>query len=427
MKTVYADNIKLADVLNREIQTYGEYERIVRDIIARVKQDGDGALFEFAKQYDKVELNALEVSAQEIDEAFAALDNNFVKVLEQAAENIEFFHKMQVREGFRVQKDNGIVLGQKFTPIERAGVYVPGGTASYPSTVLMDAIPAKIAGVKEIIMTTPPMRDGKIKAEILVAAKIAGVSRIFKIGGAGAIAALAYGTQSVPRVDKIVGPGNIFVALAKKEVFGTVGIDMIAGPSEILIVADENANPVSVAADLLSQAEHDKLATAVLVTPSTALAQAVSDEVERQLKLLPREEIARTSIDNSGKIIIVKDISQAVEIANAIAPEHLELCVENPFELLDSIKNAGSIFLGYNTPEALGDYYAGPNHTLPTSGSARFSSPLGVDDFVKKSSYIYYPSEELARVKDDVAEFAEREGLHAHAQSVTVRFEEDRK
>lgn len=427
MKTVYADNIKLADVLNREIQTYGEYERIVRDIIARVKQDGDSALFEFAKQYDKVELNALEVSAQEIDEAFAALDNNFVKVLEQAAENIEFFHKMQVREGFRVQKDSGVVLGQKFTPIERAGVYVPGGTASYPSTVLMDAIPAKIAGVKEIIMTTPPMRDGKIKAEILVAAKIAGVSRIFKIGGAGAIAALAYGTQSVPRVDKIVGPGNIFVALAKKEVFGTVGIDMIAGPSEILIVADENANPVSVAADLLSQAEHDKLATAVLVTPSTALAQAVSDEVERQLKLLPREEIARTSIDNSGKIIIVKDISQAVEIANAIAPEHLELCVENPFELLDSIKNAGSIFLGYNTPEALGDYYAGPNHTLPTSGSARFSSPLGVDDFVKKSSYIYYPSEELARVKDDVAEFAEREGLHAHAQSVTVRFEEDRK
>lgn len=427
MKTVYADNIKLADVLNREIQTYGEYERIVRDIIARVKQDGDGALFEFAKQYDKVELNALEVSAQEIEEAFAALDNNFVKVLEQAAENIEFFHKMQVREGFRVQKDSGIVLGQKFTPIERAGIYVPGGTASYPSTVLMDAIPAKIAGVKEIIMTTPPMRDGKIKAEILVAAKIAGVSRIFKIGGAGAIAALAYGTQSVPRVDKIVGPGNIFVALAKKEVFGSVGIDMIAGPSEILIVADENANPVSVAADLLSQAEHDKLATAVLVTPSTALAQAVSDEVERQLKLLPREEIARTSIDNSGKIIIVKDISQAVEIANAIAPEHLELCVENPFELLDSIKNAGSIFLGYNTPEALGDYYAGPNHTLPTSGSARFSSPLGVDDFVKKSSYIYYPSEELARVKDDVAEFAEREGLHAHAQSVTIRFEEDRK
>lgn len=427
MKTIYADNIKLADVLNREIQSYGEYERTVRDIIARVRQDGDSALFEFAKQFDKVELNTLEVGAQEIDEAFAALDKNFINVLEQAAENIEFFHKMQVREGFRVQKDNGIVLGQKFTPIERAGVYVPGGTASYPSTVLMDAIPAKIAGVKEIIMTTPPMRDGKIKAEILVAAKIAGVSRIFKIGGAGAIAALAYGTQSVPRVDKIVGPGNIFVALAKKEVFGTVGIDMIAGPSEILIVADKTANPVSVAADLLSQAEHDKLATAVLVTPSAALAQAVSDEVERQLKLLPREEIARTSIDTSGKIIIVKDISQAVEIANAIAPEHLELCVENPFELLDSIKNAGSIFLGYNTPEALGDYYAGPNHTLPTSGSARFSSPLGVDDFVKKSSYIYYPPEELSRVKDDVAEFAEREGLHAHAQSVTVRFEEDRK
>ena len=316
-------------------------------------------------------------------------------------------------------------MGQKFTPIEKAGVYVPGGTASYPSTVLMDVIPAKLAGVKEIVMVTPPAADGSVAPAILAAAKVAGVTRIFKTGGAQAVAALAYGTQSVPKVDKIVGPGNIYVATAKRKVYGIVDIDMIAGPSEILVLADGSCNPAWVAADMLSQAEHDKLATAVLVTDSRSLALAVQAELERQIPLLPRQAIARTSIDDNGKIIVTDDLDKAVEAANLIAPEHLELCVDDPFALLGKIKNAGSIFMGKNAPEALGDYFAGPNHTLPTSGTARFSSPLSVDDFVKKSSFLYYTRDALRNVKDRVADFAMQEGLQAHARSVTVRFEEE--
>ncbi|MBQ3038225.1 MAG: histidinol dehydrogenase, partial [Clostridia bacterium] len=335
-------------------------------------------------------------------------------------------HREQLKKGFEIKKDGGVVLGQKYTPIEKAGIYVPGGTASYPSTVLMNAIPAKIAGVSKLVMVTPPDSDGKIKDEILAAAKLCGVDMIFKCGGAQAIAALAYGTETIPSVDKIVGPGNIFVAVAKRMVFGKVSIDMIAGPSEILIIADGSANPVFVAADLLSQAEHDKMASAVLVTDSKTLAQAVSDELEIQIPVLKRSEIARTSIDGNGKIIVVESIDKAVEISNMIAPEHLEVCVDNPFDLLDKIKNAGSIFLGKYTPEPLGDYFAGPNHTLPTSGSAKFSSPLSVDDFVKKSSYIYYTQNELTKVADKIADFANREGLQAHAQSVLTRKETDK-
>ena len=358
----------------------------------------------------------------EIDAAWEAVDPHFQKTLEMARENIAAFHRRQLHDDFVITDQPGIVLGQRYTPIERVGVYVPGGTASYPSTVLMDVVPAKLAGVKEIIMVTPPAPDGSIKAEILAAAKVAGVDRIFKLGGAGAVAALAYGTQSVPRVDKIVGPGNIFVATAKRKVFGLVNIDMIAGPSEILVVADGGCNPAWVAADLLSQAEHDKLASAVLVTDSETLAQAVAEELERQLAALPRREIAAASIDNNGKIILTDSLEKAVEIANRIAPEHLELSVADPFALLPSVRNAGSIFLGRHVPEALGDYLAGPNHTLPTSGTARFSSPLGVDDFVKRSSFLYYSPKALEKVADRVVEFAQREGLDAHGRSVSIRF-----
>ena len=342
-------------------------------------------------------------------------------MLKRAAANIREFHERQKREGFSYTRPDGTVLGQKFTPIEKAGIYVPGGTASYPSTVLMNAIPAKVAGVKEIVMATPPSRGGRIRAEIVAAADVAGVDRIFLIGGAGAIAALAFGTESVPRVDKITGPGNIYVALAKKAVFGTVGIDMVAGPSEILVIADESADAATVAADLLSQAEHDRLASAVLVTTSETLAREVSDEVERQLKLLPREEIARASVENCGKIIVADSIDDAVKVSNAIAPEHLELCVKEPFKVLERVTAAGSVFLGANTPEAAGDYFAGPNHTLPTSGSARFSSPLSVDDFVKKSSFICYTKEGFESAIDDIVMFAESEGLTAHARSAEAR------
>ena len=400
-------------------------ETIVSDIIANVIARGDQAIFEYALKFDKAELTRLEVTADEIDEAFSLVDQQFVDIIKEAAENIREFHSKQVRNSFIINSQDGVVTGQKVTPIEKVGLYVPGGTAAYPSTVLMDSIPAKIAGCSEIVMVTPPSANGKVNPVILAAAKIAGVDRIFKVGGAQAVAALAYGTQSIPKVDKIVGPGNAFVAEAKKQVFGKVSIDMIAGPSEILVVADSTANPRFVAADLLSQAEHDKMASAVLVCDSVEFANKVSEELEIQIPQLPRAEIARASIDNNGKIIVAKDnLMQAIDIANEIAPEHLELCVENPFDYLDKVKHAGSIFMGKYCPEALGDYFAGPNHTLPTSGTARFSSPLSVDDFVKKSQFTYFTAEALEKVADKVAYFAEKEGLSAHARSATIRFEE---
>ncbi len=398
---------------------------IVTEIIETVKQKGDAALLEYGKKFDKADLTTLEVTKTEIDEAFSLVEPRFLDVLKTAAENITAFHQKQVRTSFIINDNDGVVTGQKITPIEKVGLYVPGGTAAYPSTVLMDSIPAKIAGCREIFITTPPMPNGKINPVILAAAKIAGVDRIFKIGGAGAIAALAYGTQTVPKVDKIVGPGNAFVAEAKRQVFGKVSIDMIAGPSEILVIADAASDPRFVAADLLSQAEHDKMASAVLVTDSMDLATAVSEEIERQLELLPRKEIARVSIDTNGKIIVADSLDEVFAIANEIAPEHLELCVDNPFDYLDKVQNAGSIFMGRYCPEALGDYLAGPNHTLPTSGTARFSSPLSVDDFVKKSQYTYYTKEALQKVASDLAFFAEKEGLSAHANSATVRFEDE--
>ena len=398
-------------------------EGIVSEIISNVINNGDKALKEYAEKFDKCILSSLEVTKEEIDEAFAAVEPEFIRVLEMAAQNIRHFHEKQVRNSFIINDKKGVVMGQKVMPIEKVGLYVPGGTASYPSTVLMDSIPAKIAGCEEIVMVTPPKADGKINPAILAAAKIAGVDRIFKVGGAQAVAALAYGTESVPKVDKIVGPGNAFVAEAKKQVFGKVSIDMIAGPSEILVVADGTCNPAYVAADLLSQAEHDKMATAVLVTDSKELAERVSDELERQIPLLPRAEIARCSIDNCGKIIVADTLEVVIDIANELAPEHLELCVDNPFDYLDSIKHAGSIFMGKNCPEALGDYLAGPNHTLPTSGTARFSSPLSVDDFVKKTQYTYFTREALEEVAESVAIFAEKEGLSAHARSATIRVE----
>lgn len=398
-------------------------EQTVADIINEVKQNGDNALFMYCEKFDGAKLASLEVSQSEIDEAFAEVDEKFIEILKNAAENIRNFHKRQVKNSFIINENEGVVIGQKVIPIEKVGLYVPGGTAAYPSTVLMDSIPAKIAGCKEIIITTPPNKDGKIDPYILAAAKIAGVDRIFKVGGAQAVAALAYGTQSIPKVDKIVGPGNAYVAEAKKQVFGKVSIDMIAGPSEILVVADGKSNPAFVAADLLSQAEHDKMASAVLVTDSIVLANEVQAEIEKQLETLSRRDIARASIDNNGKIIVADSIKVVIDIANEIAPEHLELCVDNPFDYLDSIKHAGSVFMGRNCPEALGDYFAGPNHTLPTSGTARFSSPLSVDDFVKKTQYTYYTKDALEKVAYDVAYFAEKEGLTAHARSATIRCE----
>jgi histidinol dehydrogenase len=359
-----------------------------------------------------------------MEEALSKVDPDFIRILEEAAANIRKFHSRQVRNSFIINDEDGILMGQKVIPVDRAGLYVPGGTAVYPSTVLMDVIPAKIAGVKEVVLTTPPGPDGKINPAILAAASVAGADRIVKAGGAQAIAALAYGTESVPKVDKIVGPGNAYVAEAKRQVYGMVSIDMIAGPSEILVVADGASNPAHVAADMLSQAEHDKVASAVLVTDSAELAEQVSAEIEKQIPQLIRAEIARVSIDNNGKIIVAEDLKAAIEIANEIAPEHLELCVDQPFDYLDSIRHAGSVFLGRNCPEALGDYLAGPNHTLPTQGTARFSSPLSVDDFVKKTQYTYFTKEALARVAKDVATFAEKEGLTGHARSAVIRCEE---
>lgn len=398
-------------------------EETVAEIIENVKKNGDKALFEYCEKFDGVTLSSLVVTEEEIDKAFETVEPEFIAVLEEAAENIRKFHSAQVRNSFIINDKNGVVMGQKIIPLDRVGLYVPGGTAAYPSTVLMDSIPAKIAGCPELFMVTPPSKDGSVRPEILAAAKIAGVDKIYKIGGAQAVAALAYGTETVKKVDKIVGPGNAFVAEAKKQVFGRVAIDMIAGPSEILIVADGSCNPEFVAADMLSQAEHDKNATAVLVTDDGDFAKRVSEQLELQIPVLPRAEIARASIDNNGKIIVAENLLSAIDIANEIAPEHLELCVDNPFDYLDRIRHAGSIFMGKNCPEALGDYFAGPNHTLPTSGTAKFSSPLSVDDFVKKSQYTYFTADALEKVAGKVALFAEKEGLSAHARSATVRFE----
>ena len=400
-------------------------EGIVYDIIENVKSNGDKALFEYCEKFDGVKLTSLLVTDDEIEEAFSLVGEDFVRILNEAAENIRFFHEKQKRNSFIINEKDGVVMGQRVIPVDKAGLYVPGGTAAYPSTVLMDSIPAVIAGVGEVFITTPPNKQGKVNPAVLAAAKIAGVSKIYKVGGAQAIAALAFGTESIPKVDKIVGPGNAFVAEAKKQVFGRVSIDMIAGPSEILVIADGNTNPAYCAADLLSQAEHDKMASAVLVTDSIELADKVNFELEKQIPTLARYEIARTSIDSNGKIIIVPDIATAIEISNSIAPEHLELCLDNPFDWLNKVKHAGSVFMGRNCPEALGDYLAGPNHTLPTSGTARFSSPLSVDDFVKKTQYTYFTEEAFGKVAGDVATFAQMEGLTAHAKSAIIRLEDN--
>ena len=394
---------------------------VVSQILKEVQERGDKALIEYTAKLDGALIDTIEVPRKEIEEAAASMDGEFMRVLEKAAENIRNYHKRQVRNSFVMTEENGVVLGQKIVPVAVAGIYVPGGTAAYPSTVLMDTIPAKIAGCKSVVMVSPPGKDGKINPAVLAAACVAGVDRVFRVGGAQAIAALAYGTETVPKADKIVGPGNIYVAEAKKEVSGIVSIDMIAGPSEILIIADGKSDARTVAADMLSQAEHDKNASAVLITDSQELAEKVRAELEEQLPLLPRYDIARASIDTNGKIIIVDSISSAIEVSDRIAPEHLEVCVDNPFDYLDKIHNAGSVFLGRNCPEALGDYLAGPNHTLPTSGTARFSSPLSVDDFVKKYQFTYYTASALSIVASDVALFARKEGLEAHARSALVR------
>ena len=394
---------------------------VVSQILKEVQERGDKALIEYTAKLDGALIDTIEVPRKEIEEAAASMDGEFMRVLEKAAENIRKYHKRQVRNSFVMTEENGVVLGQKIVPVAVAGIYVPGGTAAYPSTVLMDTIPAKIAGCKSVVMVSPPGKDGRINPAVLAAAYVAGVDRVFRVGGAQAIAALAYGTETVPKADKIVGPGNIYVAEAKKEVSGIVSIDMIAGPSEILIIADGKSDERTVAADMLSQAEHDKNASAVLITDSQDLAEKVRAELEEQLPLLPRYDIARASIDTNGKIIIVDSISSAIEVSDRIAPEHLEVCVDNPFDYLDKIHNAGSVFLGRNCPEALGDYLAGPNHTLPTSGTARFSSPLSVDDFVKKYQFTYYTASALSIVASDVALFARKEGLEAHARSALVR------
>ena len=422
--------LQYGQIPDEEIFARADYaanvEDVVSAIIQKVREEGDEALFAFTKKFDGAELASLKVSREEMDEAISLMEPEFLRILERAAANIRRFHSAQVRNSFVINDTPGVVMGQKIVPVDRAGLYVPGGTAAYPSSVLMAAIPAKIAGVKEVLITTPPGKDGKIAPAILAAAHVAGVDSIFKVGGAQAIAALAYGTQSIPRVDKITGPGNAFVAEAKKQVYGQVSIDMIAGPSEILIISDDRSDPAHIAADLLSQAEHDKNSSAVLVTDSMDFALKVQAQLEEQILLLEREEIARASIDQNGKIIVASSIEQSIEISNNIAPEHLELCIDDPFGWLDSIRHAGSIFMGRNCPEALGDYMAGPNHTLPTSGSARFASPLSVDDFIKKTQYTYFTREALADLAEDVAYFARKEGLTGHARSAIIRTENDK-
>lgn len=417
----YSENNK-NDILKRTSGSTADYEEGVKKIIADVRSRGDEALKEYTIKFDGVKLDDLRVSPQEFDEAEGIVGSDYKAMLQRAAENIATFHRAQLRQGFEIKGD-GFILGQKVTPLESAGLYVPGGKAAYPSTVLMNAVPAKIAGVNRIVMVTPPLQNGKIKPEVLVAAKIAGVSEVYKVGGAQAIAALSYGTESIKRVNKITGPGNIYVAAAKKLVYGDCGIDMIAGPSEILIIADGGADAENVAADLLSQAEHDELATAVLITNSMDLAQNVCAALENRLKNLARRTIAQASIKNNCKVIVTDDLESAVQLSDELAPEHLELAVKEPFELLKKVHNAGSVFLGYNTPEPVGDYYAGPNHTLPTGGTAKFSSPLGVEDFIKTTQYVYYTREKLSESADDIVMFANSEGLTAHAQSVSVRIE----
>ena len=418
----YTNMVELKNELSRSQFSHDDVNAIVKDILDDVKLRGDQALYDYNKKFDNVSLSSLQVTEKEIEDAFNRLDNELLDVIRYSHENIVRYHTKQKRNDFLDKDTDGVILGQIINPIEKVGIYVPGGTAAYPSTVLMNAVPAKVAGVEEIVMVTPPNEDGTISDVILAAAKIAGVTKIFKVGGAQAVAALSYGTETIPAVYKIVGPGNIFVAMAKKMVFGEVAIDMVAGPSEVLIISDDSSDPVHIAADLLSQAEHDKLAACILVTTSEELAKLVAVEIESQLAELPRQEIARESINNNGRIIIAKNIEEAILISNEIAPEHLELAVMDPFALLSKIKNAGSIFLGHNTPEPLGDYLAGPNHTIPTSGTAKFASPLSVDDFIKKSSVIYYSKEALEKVKDKVILFAESEGLTAHANSVRKRF-----
>ena len=423
IKIFEVGKIKEEEIFARN-EPVAEVGGIVSDIINNVKTNGDKALSEYLEKFDKVKLTDFKVSEEEIASALNKVEPEFLEILKEAESNIRAFHEKQVRQGFMMTAKNGVILGQRVVPIEKVGIYVPGGTAAYPSTVLMDAVPAKIAGVSEIIMVTPPNKTGEINPYILAAAKIAGVTAIYKLGGAQAVAALAYGTESVPKVDKIVGPGNAFVAEAKKQVFGQVGIDMIAGPSEVLVLADGKSNSKFVAADLLSQAEHDKNASCVLITESEKLAKEVQQEIENQLACLLREEIARVSIDNNGKIIICKDLLQGIDIANRIVPEHMEVCVDEPFNYLGLIKNAGSVFLGRYNAEPTGDYFAGPNHTLPTSGTARFYSPLSVEDFVKNIQYSYYTEEALKADYKKISYFANKEGLTAHARAVDIRFEE---
>ena len=426
MKIMRYSETQKDQILSRAY-TSADVEDSVREIVQNVAENGDRALRELTLRFDGVEIKEFAVSPEEMQEALQKAGEGFIGIMERAASNIRKFHEKQLRSGFIINDEDGILMGQKVIPVDRAGLYVPGGTAVYPSTVLMDSIPAKIAGVKDVIMCSPPGKDGKIDPCILSAAHVAGIDRIYKVGGAQAIAAMAYGTESIPRVDKIVGPGNAYVAEAKKQVFGMVSIDMIAGPSEILIIADDSSDPAYIAADLLSQAEHDRLSSAVLITDSEELAREVSSEVDRQLATLPRYEIASASIENNGKIIVCDSIAQAVEVANDIAPEHLELSLETPFDYLDKVRHAGSVFIGKYAPEPLGDYFSGANHTLPTGGTARFSSPLSVDDFVKKLQYTYYTPGALSRVGSDIASFARKEGLEAHARSIEIRLKEEAK
>ncbi len=415
----------LNDLLKRSPNNYTQYEDTVNEIIENVKANGDQAVFEYTLKFDKFTLTPenIQVTKEEIAEAYTKLDGKLIEVIKQSAENIRAFHAKQLRNSWFDSKEDGTILGMKITAIDKVGVYVPGGKAAYPSSVLMNVVPAKVAGVGQVIMTTPPGADGKVNPGTLVAADIAGVDVIYKVGGAQAIAALAFGTASIPKVDKITGPGNIFVALAKKAVYGYVSIDSIAGPSEILVLADESANPRYVAADLLSQAEHDELASAILITTSKELAKQVSKEVEHFVEVLSRKEIMQKSLDNYGYILLAENMAEAIDAANEIASEHLEILTKNPFETMTKIRNAGAIFLGEYASEPLGDYYAGPNHILPTNGTAKFFSPVNVDDFIKKTSIISYSKEALEKVHKDIELFAESEGLTAHANSIKVRFE----
>ena len=419
----------LENLLKRSPNNYGKFEAAVADILANVKEKGDEALFSYTKEFDKVEVTpeTIRVTEEEIEEAYKAVDASLLEVIRKALVNIRSYHEKQRQNSWFTSETNGTMLGQKVTALERVGVYVPGGKAVYPSSVLMNIVPAKVAGVPHIVMTTPPGKDGKVNPSTLVAAKEAGADEIYKVGGAQAIGALAYGTASIPKVDKIVGPGNIFVALAKKAVYGHVSIDSIAGPSEILVLADETANAHYVAADLLSQAEHDEMASAILITTSTELAQNVEKEIEGYLKVLSRKEIIEKSLENFGYILIAEDMDEAIEAANEIASEHMEIVTKNAFEVMMKVRNAGAIFIGEYSSEPLGDYFAGPNHVLPTNGTAKFFSALSVDDFIKKSSIVYYSKSALQEIHKDIIQFASSEQLTAHANSIAVRFEEEDK